>query len=771
MLRSNRTHLLTLLAVTALAFALRLAWLPDANIWWDEGLAVWAARQSPLEIARWTSADVHPPLYFWLLHGWRLLVGDSEFAVRFLSVGLGTLTVAALWSLGRALLPRSRWIPLVAALLVATSRFLVWWSQEARMYMLGGLLATLSLYFTVRLRWRPTRAALVGYLLTTIAALWTLYLLAFLLVVQGLYWLWTLRHYENWQERGRALLRWAALQITVLLAFAPWLLYALPRMRSWSVQTAFDPRLYLELYATLLALGTSTNIEQVRLPVLLVVALVVFAFASRLLPRPSRAPQRDGLLLLLLALAIPPLTVWAVTMLPRDFGYLPKPEARYLLPFAPAFALLLAWSVGQFKMQNAKCKTNSVIQTGMVVGLVALSLWSLGDYYAGRYRQDDYSSIAATLRAHHQPGDGIVLHTDDPWPVFAYHWPGEWVGTPHLQQADAGGADYFLAPLWQAHDALWLVVNEDALRADPQRHFEAWLSERALAQHEWRFGPRRLLLFARTPERAESLLALAPGFRPSAPPLLVSDRLALVGWEQPLRRLRAGDVAHIAATVDRQGAGGALELWLDGLPETRTQALIPYGVGPVRLTFSIPIPPNAEGGSHPIRARLGSQEAPVGTVQLIAAASAAPSLANASPQHPLEATWGAPPLIQLLGYDLDTSQPNEVRLTLYWRVLDTPPLSYKVFTHLVNAEGRVAAQRDDLPLGGTRPTTTWTPGEVITDSYTITVGPEAPPGTYTLAIGFYDAATGTRLAPVLDESGTPQPNDQLRLGSVTVGRE
>jgi uncharacterized membrane protein len=229
---------------------------------------------TPFEIVEWTSRDTHPPLYFWLLSYWRLLVGEGEFAVRFLSAIFGTLTVAALWDLGRLLWPSRRWLPLAGALLLAISRFNIWWSQEARMYMLGGLLVTLSLTFMVRLRWQPSAFALIGYLIVTWAALYTLYLLAFLLVIEGLYWLCSLADTKGWQKRGQLLLKWTVLQVIVLAAFAPWLLYALSRMSSWSVQVPFEISVYLELYASLLILGVSTNVNQYRGPVMAVMGLM-----------------------------------------------------------------------------------------------------------------------------------------------------------------------------------------------------------------------------------------------------------------------------------------------------------------------------------------------------------------------------------------------------------------------------------------------------------------------------------------------------------------
>ncbi|MEJ2749255.1 MAG: glycosyltransferase family 39 protein, partial [Anaerolineae bacterium] len=84
-----------------ISFGLRVYRLGDKSVWWDEGLAAWTARSSLAATANWTAHDVHPPLYFWLLHFWRLASGDSEFGLRLLSVLLGLLTVAAAYLLGK----------------------------------------------------------------------------------------------------------------------------------------------------------------------------------------------------------------------------------------------------------------------------------------------------------------------------------------------------------------------------------------------------------------------------------------------------------------------------------------------------------------------------------------------------------------------------------------------------------------------------------------------------------------------------------------------
>ena len=97
-----RTIAPLLLLVLLASLGLRVYRLGDKSVWWDEGLAAWAARHSPVEIAQWTSADVHPPLYFWMLSAWRLFSGESEFGLRYLSAIVGVLTVAATYRLARA---------------------------------------------------------------------------------------------------------------------------------------------------------------------------------------------------------------------------------------------------------------------------------------------------------------------------------------------------------------------------------------------------------------------------------------------------------------------------------------------------------------------------------------------------------------------------------------------------------------------------------------------------------------------------------------------
>src|ERR671936_747856 len=74
---SARTHRArwTLVVLLLCAFALRLLNLTVQPLWFDEGWSVWFATADLPTMAARTAADIHPPLYYALLHAWIALAG------------------------------------------------------------------------------------------------------------------------------------------------------------------------------------------------------------------------------------------------------------------------------------------------------------------------------------------------------------------------------------------------------------------------------------------------------------------------------------------------------------------------------------------------------------------------------------------------------------------------------------------------------------------------------------------------------------------------
>jgi hypothetical protein len=105
-------------------------------------------------------------------------------------------------------------------------------------------------------------------------------------------------------------------------------------------------------------------------------------------------------------------------------------------------------------------------------------------------------------------------------------------------------------------------------------------------------------------------------------------------------------------------------------------------------------------------------------------------------------------------------------LELTWQADGIPGGRYKIFAHLLDADGQLVAQYDSEPGGGARPTDGWLAGETVGDRRGVLLPPDLPAGTYTLVIGWYPAGGGERLA-VVGAGGEPL-GTQLTLGAIQV---
>ncbi|MCX6044737.1 MAG: glycosyltransferase family 39 protein, partial [Chloroflexi bacterium] len=242
-------HRVLLLLSLLLAFGLRLFHLGGESLWYDETVSVALARQSIPALIAHTARDIHPPGYYLLLHGWQWLTHPSvahglEFLYAWPSLCFGLLIVALLYAVARRLAP-----PRVAMLtiwLAAINPFQLWYSQEVRMYTLGGALGLLCLWALLQYLGSastsraadgeqehkahkpvvgPTYRWLLIFALSGVAGLYTLYYFLFLLAALNLIALVSLVPLRQRQTRQRwqVLFGWLGTQLLILLLYIPWL--------------------------------------------------------------------------------------------------------------------------------------------------------------------------------------------------------------------------------------------------------------------------------------------------------------------------------------------------------------------------------------------------------------------------------------------------------------------------------------------------------------------------------------------------------------------
>ena len=141
LMTKNSVHI-TLGLILILAAYLRFNGLGDNSLWLDECYTVQFARAGFEGVLTGVASDIHPPLYYLIVHVVILALGASELVVRTPSAIFGILTCFVTFLLARMVAGRR--FALLAALLLAVCPLAIDHSREARMYSLLPLMAGIT---------------------------------------------------------------------------------------------------------------------------------------------------------------------------------------------------------------------------------------------------------------------------------------------------------------------------------------------------------------------------------------------------------------------------------------------------------------------------------------------------------------------------------------------------------------------------------------------------------------------------------------------------
>lgn len=212
------------IALTGLALlALVVRFWTRSPMWLDEALTVHIAQQPLGQIPTALRHDGHPPLYYYLLHGWMSVFGTSDSAIRTLSGIFGVLLLPATWFAGRRI--GGRTVAWCSVVLIALMPYAVRYSTENRMYALVMLLVVLGWLLVDSALRRPRPLLLIGIVACTSALLWSHYWAIWLgmaaaLLVSG-------RLVRSWRGGRRDDARSASLVLGALVVgattFLPWI--------------------------------------------------------------------------------------------------------------------------------------------------------------------------------------------------------------------------------------------------------------------------------------------------------------------------------------------------------------------------------------------------------------------------------------------------------------------------------------------------------------------------------------------------------------------
>jgi 4-amino-4-deoxy-L-arabinose transferase-like glycosyltransferase len=505
------------LTLTWVAFLLRTLTLAGQSLWRDEVDAIRFSSWPILELATGLFRVGHNgPLFFLLLRPWRSLSGDSEFALRYPSALFGALAVPLGFVLARQL-GFSRQVGLLLGLLLATSPYLVWYGQEAKMYTL--LLVLISIAFIAYLKAltptptlsltplapsgvseaRPARRRAGGglgwgwwvvFVVATTLSFYTHILAPLMLPVYGLA---ALLHPVGLRHHWRG---WLISISCLTLPYLPLALWQAPLLlNGFQSGHPFYPlarqfNILLQLYSSGL----------VRFIGPIAIILFVFLFLGGLfLPsrttddpfesrRPSsgrlragqrpttnstsppafRLPLRTSRFTLALWTLLPPLIVYLISLRVQVF------EDRYLIYIVPGFYLLVVLGLMSVRSYSRRL---AALCLGLILAINLLGIWQ-------QQRQPiktDFRAAAAYLSSQPQPPSSIMVQMPYLQHTLAYYYQGDYTLLEGLWTNNGKSeatVDAEMSDLTAHLTDLWLVVSEEDTW-DSRRLTRAWLDTHA----------------------------------------------------------------------------------------------------------------------------------------------------------------------------------------------------------------------------------------------------------------------------------------------------
>lgn len=470
--------------ITWVAFLLRTVNLTGQSLWRDEVDAIrFSNWPLPQLIAGLFQEGHNGPLFFLGLRFWRNVTGNSEFALRYPSALLGALAVPLGFVLARQL-GFGRRVALLLSMLLATSPYLVWYGQEAKMYTL--LLALVDLAFIAYLKAMnatPTLTlplkgggsrSLVWWLVFVVATTLSFYthiLAPLMLVVYGLVaWL----HLDKWRRHWRG---WLISMGCLTLPYLPLALWQAPlwwnSFQSGHPFYSLDKQIY-----TLLQLYSSGLVRFLGLTaIILFVFLLLCGLFLRGAPATDRRPPANyvprftsNVSRFILAgwILLPLLIVYLISLRVTIF------EDRYLIYIVPGFYLLV--TVGLVLVRRY-----SRLLAGLCLGLL-LVINLLGIWQQQRQPiKADFRAAAAYLASHPQPTSPIMLQMPYLRYTLRYYYPGKYKILEGLWTNNGkteAQVDAEMTALTADLSDLWLVVSEEDAW-DNRRLTRAWLDTHA----------------------------------------------------------------------------------------------------------------------------------------------------------------------------------------------------------------------------------------------------------------------------------------------------
>ncbi len=391
---------LPIIGLLLFSYVVRLPHL-NGSFWLDEAAQVLESKR-PLAQQHKIAQDFQPPLLHYIVH-FMLYVSSNEWWLRQVSVLSGVATVVIVYALVQQ--SHTKKIAIVSAVLLSTSSFHIFFSQELRPYSLATVWAALSWYALTKSM--STRNVLYNtlYVVVSLAGLYSMYLYPFVLGSQILY---------VCIQQKTFVQRYVRMVFLIFLGGLPWVIPFFEQLHvgrmlqsqlpGWSQAVAVPQMKALPLTLAKFFIGQvelsgdPIRIGLTAIPIIVLLWSMIFAWKE----------QKNRLYIYWFV--IPLLGAWLLSF------FIPVIAPKRLMISLPAMWIVLAIALNSSQRR---------IHNLLLTLLLLVNVFTTGMYYTvERFQREDWRTLIQRIESSALTNSAAVFSFPDPFAPWVLYSKG-----------------------------------------------------------------------------------------------------------------------------------------------------------------------------------------------------------------------------------------------------------------------------------------------------------------------------------------------------------
>jgi hypothetical protein len=387
--------------------------ITKSSIWFDEAFGAYMIRFNFWEIARYTGTDVHPPLYYWLLKCWGMMFGNTELALRSMSVFFGGIAIIFGYLLTNKLFNKNA--ARISLIFMSLSPMLVRYAQEMRMYTLVAAIALAATYVLVIALESKKKLPWAIYGILVALGMWTHYFSA---IVWIAHWIWRADNVRRISRKGKFIKeffskQWIMAYVTAICVYAAWIPVFLIQSQVVQYFGFWIPAVTPD---TLINFLTNTiyyqDVSQVNgwFALCLVGIIALLSWLSSKIYKSQNDKQKQSYRLIMALAFVPSIIIFLLSMPPLRSMFVD----RYLVPSVLFIAIFIGvtLSLGSDFIKS-KWRILAIVLVAFFMMVGVGNVWYYGNYSKTSNASNNTKDIFNEVVAKSEVGQPIIA--DSPW--------------------------------------------------------------------------------------------------------------------------------------------------------------------------------------------------------------------------------------------------------------------------------------------------------------------------------------------------------------------